>query len=103
MTICFLSLAGCAIFAPAKSAMTPDCSGLGEQKCNRLKTSSSFCCDQSHGWECNFGGKAADSPYPGQCEYDGSDSQQPTTWCGGPLGCEGARRPDAGDAGDTGG
>lgn len=99
VTISLLSLAGCALFLPAKSTMTAMCDGLDEQKCNPLKTSSSFCCDQAHGWNCNPAGKAKDSPYPGQCEYDGSDGQEPTTWCGGPLGCEGAKRPDAGDSG----
>jgi hypothetical protein len=78
-----------------KSTMTVDCTGLDEVKCNPLKTSSSFCCDQHLGWSCNPAGKAADSPYPGQCEYTGDDRTDSPVWCGGPLGCVGAV-PDGG-------
>ena len=91
---------GCASFMKwnaGKSTTTSDCSGVDEISCNATKTSSSFCCDGNAGWVCNPFGTPADSKTPGRCEYNGSDGTDPVTWCGGPLGCEGVKRPsDAG-------
>ena len=91
---------GCASFMrwnAGKSTMTADCTGVDEITCNTTKTSSSFCCDGHAGWSCNPFGTPVDSKTPGRCEYTGDDAVDTPTWCGGPLGCEGVKRPrDAG-------
>jgi hypothetical protein len=81
-----LSVMGCAAFMKwnggAPRVPPPGCVGdLDWEQCG------SQCCDNKLGYTCHVDG----------CEYDGADSHEPApTWCGGPLGCEGARRPDAG-------
>lgn len=108
LTLALAGIAGCASFmawnAGKPHVFTPMCDGLDEEKCNPLRTSSSWCCDQHLNWNCNPFGTPADSTQPGRCEYSGpsQENQGDTTTnapgsCGVPLGCEGARRPtDAG-------
>lgn len=98
-----LFLAGCASFLAWNAGlrtMSANCDALDEEKCNPSRASSSFCCDQYAGWHCNGGGRPADSPYPGRCEYSGEQDHGPAYWCGGPLGCRYGAAPDGGrDAG----
>lgn len=79
-----VSLASCAGFMNQgpKRVPPPGCVGdLDWEQCG------SQCCDNKLGYTCHVGG----------CEYDGSDAVDTPTWCGGPLGCEGVKRPhDAG-------
>jgi hypothetical protein len=92
LTVACLCLVACAFINRIDPAVphhfTADCTGYLEQRCNFAdKSSPSWCCDQSGGWQCNDG-------KPPYCEWHNSMPSCSTPDCD-PLG----RARDAGTDG----